>query len=460
MNPKPTETLNRKAIFVIIFLIASLIAFVAVLRPLFSIFVSLCAVAGVLAVFAPFWAFALYILLFPFAPYLAYSEIPFITLPKLVFAVALFGFLVAALFKRQKVFISDEIKALAFLVAFAFASLIWSKDKNVGATSAISLFGMVALCALVSNISRDRSRSVALARLLIYQALIFSVFGAIQFVTKKTIANIGYYPDANYFITYRSLVRASSVFLHPNDFSSYLLVTTPLAFVWGVEKKGYESLIGFLTAVAGLFALVLTFTRSAWIALLVAVLLTLARRYWRIFLGLTLVIMLAFGIIFVKYQKGAESLLLRLEASPDRSVSDRTWAYEAGLEMVKSNPLFGVGIGQYVVRYPDFKPYEASWTAKGERVPMTAHNLVLEITSELGILGLTLFFIFLYLFSKRIKKLASSNEPTVRAISLGLGCGLLAFFIQAQFNNQLYMEIAWIASGLLLGVGTLKSDRG
>jgi len=459
MNPKIASSLNRAAVFGILIAIAFLIAIISVVRPLFAISIALCTIAGALAILNPFWVLVAYVLIFPFAPYLAYPAFPTITLPKLVFALAFGGFAIAAILRSQRISIAAEIKVTALLVALAFVSLIWSENRSAGAITAFSLFGMVALMALASAFSQSKPKLEALVRLLLYQSLVFSVFGIIQFITKKTLWNIGYYPDINYFITYRGLVRASSVFLHPNDFSSYLIITIPLAIVWGFERRGRERMVGFLSAVTGLFALALTFTRSAWVALAVAAFLTLFRRYWKMLVGLGLVILLISGIAFVHYQRDAALFLSRLEASPDRSVSDRTWAYEAAWGMIKSSPIIGVGIGQFVIKYPDFKPYEASWTARGERVPMTVHNMMLEIASELGALGLILFFSFLYLVTKKVRRLARSGDLLARTIGISMACGLLAFFIQAQLNNQLYMEIAWIALGLALGAGTVTDDR-
>jgi len=459
MSPKIAEPDHRRLTLATVFVVASAIAAASVVKPMFALAAALSLIALALAVWRPFWLLLIFIAIFPFAPYLAHPKFPLLTLPKLLFALALIGFAIALLTRKQRPLATGEIKfALAWLV-FAIASLTWSADVEVGAVAAASLFGMIALMALVANFTKEKAKIETVVRLILIQCFVFCAFGIFQFATRQTIAHVGYYPDIDYFITFRGLVRASSVFLHPNDFSNYLVIAVPLAAVWGFERKRLDRVLGLLVATAGLVSLALTFTRSAWVALALAVLLTLFRRYWRAFAGLGIVLAFAGSVAFIKFQRDAELVLSRFELRPDRSVSDRVWAYDAAWGMIKSSPAFGVGAGQFAVRYPEFRPYEASWTAKGERVPMTAHNMILEVASELGALGLFLFLGFIYLVFRRVRALNRSADALGRIVGAALGCGLLAFFIQAQFNNQLYMEIGWIAAGLVIGAGEMSNER-
>ena len=75
--------------------------------------------------------------------------------------------------------------------------------------------------------------------------------------------------------------------------------------------------------------------------------------------------------------------------------------------MFLSNPLLGVGAGNYQIRYPDFGGWENLWP-----VP---HNMYIEVISELGILGFgCLFFLLFFTFkgSMIVSKILKDKKRT------------------------------------------------
>ena len=440
--------------WVLFFFGVFLVAIVAVKMPLQII--ALCFTLIALFLFMKNTTFGLvsYLLLFPFGPYLASKSIPALSAPKGLFLLFAGAFALKVLQKKQTLNLRQEPVRFA-LVWFCIAALsVFGAAKySQSLIALISLGGMMALMILIANITIEKKHFRLVLVVLLIQCAVFSIFAALQFFTGKTIGNIGYYPDARYFITYRSYVRASAVFLHPNDFSSYLLIMIPTAFGAGIAvKNGWAKIGAFITAILGTMAIVLTFTRSAWLALIGGIFLVLAKNYIRQLIVLALVIAIVLAALAMAFPEQTQIIASRFDPTMDRSISDRFWAYSAAVQMFAEHPILGVGVGQYEINYPDYKPPEAGWTAKGERVPMTVHNAFLEVISELGVLGAVVFLLFVLSMIKLFFELRRCDNPQISALGTGIFAGLTAFFIQAQFNNQIYMEILWIALGLGLGL--------
>jgi O-antigen ligase len=72
----------------------------------------------------------------------------------------------------------------------------------------------------------------------------------------------------------------------------------------------------------------------------------------------------------------------------DSSAMSRVHAWEAAANMNKARPLLGIGTGAFLYGWPIYRPAE-------ERAPHVAHNVFLDVVSELGFVGLLLFLIFL-----------------------------------------------------------------
>jgi O-antigen ligase len=109
---------------------------------------------------------------------------------------------------------------------------------------------------------------------------------------------------------------------------------------------------------------------------------------------------------------------------PEQSASKRVAMWGEGLEMVKYNPVFGIGKGE-------FRNYTNS---------LIAHNSYVEVAGETGIVG---FFFWLGLNYVSVKGLwfarRQATDPRLRALGTGflsalLGYLLVSFFITTEFD--------------------------
>ncbi len=114
--------------------------------------------------------------------------------------------------------------------------------------------------------------------------------------------------------------------------------------------------------------------------------------------------------------------------------------WSTGLRMIQANPIFGVGSGE---SGPNFLKY--STPEEQERVGGTAklHNMTLQIGAEMGMVGMGLFLIIVWLGLRdiwKMRKLCKQNHSLshLRYLVDGLGITLVGLFVAGQFSNRGY----------------------
>ena len=137
-----------------------------------------------------------------------------------------------------------------------------------------------------------------------------------------------------------------------------------------------------------------------------------------------------------------------------KSMTIRGELFEAGLGVIGTRPLFGVGIDRfYLVAGAHASPeLNAMW--RGRKNP---HNDFLRIGAELGLVGLGLFIWILADAARRTwRGIAQTADPRLAAIA----CGVVAFLVTSLVGNPLMLrEVSyafWIALGLAVGGGAAR----
>lgn len=175
--------------------------------------------------------------------------------------------------------------------------------------------------------------------------------------------------------------RVFSVFENPNAFGEVLVLLIPLAVGLMFASRGWAGrLLGLVGAGLGTVALVMTYSRAGWIGLAVAALLFIFLWNRKI---LPLVIVL--GLVAVPFLPDTVlNRILTIFNPADTSTSSRFPLYEAALRLLGHRPLQGAGLGSDAVRsaVTDLNLYY------GKSPFVHAHNVYLQVWSEMGIFGL------------------------------------------------------------------------
>lgn len=218
-------------------------------------------------------------------------------------------------------------------------------------------------------------------------------------------------------------------------------------------------------------------TRSAWISiavLLLAYAVLLVIHYRRLPLRLTATVMatavltvtaLWFGSAqFAARVNNALGALTNSSETFTDAVGHRYWIARGALNMIRDNPLNGVGAGGFRYAFPSYAAADDPFiNAEPPISPYHSHNVWLEILSESGIIGaLGLFAMLTIMLVSGIRA-----PPGTRRIMLPYAlCLLVAYF---PFNTHMaiyssfWSQILWWLIGLYCaaygaGVGTRRSE--
>ena len=237
--------------------------------------------------------------------------------------------------------------------------------------------------------------------------------------------------------------RASGSFGIPNSFAGFLLLLLPAVagLVFRRSATPAERVWWGWVAVVLLFGLVLTISRGAWLALLVAATawpLVFARESWGRRIRRAAVIMLAVAAVGAAIFWQSPKVRARFTALVVQSGEvTRPFMWRGAWQLFRDEPVFGTGAGSYNVLFERKRP-------EGFRdEPLWAHNEYLNTLSDYGAAGFSLFFGACFAIIMRCGWKPRDETPRRRdwldsaTVISGFGIGLLAFSLQMALDFHL-----------------------
>ncbi len=307
----------------------------------------------------------------------------------------------------------------------------------------------VALFLVAFALSRD---AVYRQRLIAMSVAGAAGAGALSFVA-LAMAAVG---EVGASATWRELLAMRWSMFTPkvNTAASLFVLTAPLAFGAAAASRG-KGRIGWIAAGSLIVAaLWINGTRAALLAaivVLVGVFGWLASRRvtrqlaprWAI-VG---VAALTLGLAATTYQRLSESVAVNY------ALRTRGMFTQTAVNMFASQPLFGVGVGQYYLLSERFAPEELFAVSSLFRRAQ-AHNAFLQVAAELGVVGL---ITFVWMIGAALWIIASGLRKRPHdAVLLGAAGGITAFLLTtASSGHPLLLEVTaypfWIVLGLTAG---------
>lgn len=209
-------------------------------------------------------------------------------------------------------------------------------------------------------------------------------------------------------------MRAYGTFSHPNIFGGYLTVGL-LCTLMLARRRWITPLIPLFS-----FALILTFSRSAFLAFLAALFVGGGILLWKNrvrareaipVLGIVVFsLALSIGIFF-------DPLFTRLQpdlALEQRSISERIGQYHVFPRVLNGSIMTGVGLGAYTLALAEIEPDLPTWAYQ------PIHNAALLILGETGILGLIAVIVWAASIDRRnYAAIAKGSVGAIGGIALG-----------------------------------------
>lgn len=189
----------------------------------------------------------------------------------------------------------------------------------------------------------------------------------------------------------QKVLRAYGTLPHPNVLSGVLLATLVATVVLSLaEKRVWMRWTYALAMSAQLLGLLLTFSRTALLSLILALISLCVIKYNKIRYSQLLAVFtssaLVLFFIFIVSSPIRSAVLSRFIPPPsDMFLSDRYVSYRLAWDIVRKHPFIGVGTGEYVFSLWRSVPHGTQLLPWLYEYP---HNVLLTILVELGIIGI------------------------------------------------------------------------
>jgi O-antigen ligase len=320
---------------------------------------------------------------------------PFIAPAYIVTAPLLFAWIVELRRepRRRDAFRSPFVFLFLVLAILTILSAVFSRDPAASShhLGGLGLFLLVpATIDLVDGAPRARTLVLSLSA----SAVVLSIYGIWQFLHGGD--------------DLQSRIRAT--LSHYMTFSGIALLSACMLLGYAFEERGRRRAIGLL-AILPLTAVLLTFTRNAYVGIVAALLLYGAVRRPKLLPALAAALVLVY---FVSPAGIRDRIRSTIDLS-DRTNRDRIAMVHAGGRMVAASPVFGLGADMVEPYYPLYRDPDAPrWN-----VPHL-HDNVVQLAAANGLFAAGAYLAIVALFLARaIAQVRRGDEPARAAIWAG-----------------------------------------
>jgi O-antigen ligase len=253
--------------------------------------------------------------------------------------------------------------------------------------------------------------------------------------------------------------RVSGPFPDPNYFAQTLVIALPLAATCAItDPKWSLRLISIVGGPLIMTAMLFTFSRGglAGIGAIALAGVLLVRLRWTVIAALLLFVMTVVVVApdtllqRVTPVLQASQALLTGQEIEEHSLRQRVELTAVGLQMFRSEPILGLGVGQYNGLYPDFAlryGYDIS-------APPSAHNRFVEVLAEGGVIGLTIFLMLcitpIVVAYKAATALSAGGRASEAALVKAAIVGFIGYLVTSVFLHDAFPRFFWVQVGLLM----------
>lgn len=358
----------------------------------------------------------------------------------------LIALFVGGLFQSRGTISSSVVKLWAGFIALGLISIIISPIPLTSFRSFVSVLTYFSLFSFAYTFVRSKENVESIMKLIIYSSFIPFTVSAFQFV----------FPETS---TTRDGFRLHGSFSHPNIYAFYLVLISSVAFYCIKSELVFFSrrFIRLCYALIPISAvcLVATQTRSAWIAFFVIFLvygILYERKY------VVLVCCIAVFALFLPFVQeriadlASDSQITETGGEKLNSYAWRKVVWLSSWEFIQDKMFFGYG-------YNTFSHYFLDFFVLQESKGFDAHNAYVQVTFDMGFLGLLGFLVLLIgILFKYLHHF--STDPMGNSVFVA---AIVSFMLVCYSDNMLfYLSYCWYL-WLFLGTGCalleLKSNK-
>jgi len=233
---------------------------------------------------------------------------------------------------------------------------------------------------------------------------------------------------------YRAGGRGSGIFGNTNDMALHVvtLFPIPIALLFATRNAFGKLLFGACAAVM-LAAIVLSYSRGAFLGLIVVLIfltMKLGRRH-RVGIILAILVLAAAGLLLAPGNYVGRLLSIMPSHDPGESGDARRGELIRSLYVALRHPLLGIGMGNY----------QNEMSFKG----LVTHNSYTQVAAEMGAAALVFYMLFIVKPLRKLGQIARETlEPRLSSnyyyLAVGLQASLLGYMVTTFFLSVAY---AW-----------------
>jgi len=428
--------------------------------PQFFVYILALAALFLLILLRPAWGLALVAFTIPFyvpqlaKPIAAYRFSPVEIFTILTLGAFLLRWFVAVIIRqrdkpqsdpsviRQPQFHAADIAVLIFS-GVATLSLLFTDRLDVATNEWRTVILVPALFYLAFRGIRPQDKEMwVILDAFILGAVLVALIGLWQYVT-----------GSNLITAEGGLMRLRSIYGSPNNVALYLGRILPLLFsmlLLGSGTGRRRWLYGAAIIPVGV-ALLLTFSKGGLLLGIPAGLLVVfwiwqrrgSRSPWPwaiAFVGL--------GVAGLLLASQVPQLAQRLDLFGVTGVF-RVNLWQASLEMIRENPIFGVGLDNFLYAYRGRYILDAAWQEPNLNHP---HNIFLDFATRLGVLGLLTGGWMIWTAARTLKRVLGKVSEQWLPVAAGLSGALAAMFIHGLVDHSFFLVDLAFSFYLILGL--------
>ncbi|AXI82550.1 O-antigen ligase family protein [Xylella taiwanensis] len=256
--------------------------------------------------------------------------------------------------------------------------------------------------------------------------------------------------------------RLSGIFGPCNLKLGQILATLSPFVLFAVQRRSFT--LWLLAVVVIGIVLLLAGSRASWITYGLILMLS----GWRLLgmrrlLGLS-VLFLPLTVAVVAFSPQTRERIYRTAAifadhggGVDKALSGRSQIWHAAVCMIRAHPFSGVGVRGFRDAYPACDPTPDRMPAWGTGPALHAHQIVLEILSETGVIGLLLWVAGAAMAWRAWRYAATTARDRARPAMISLLATVFPFNTHLAFYSSFWGALMLMLAGLY--AGALLQDR-
>lgn len=349
------------------------------------------------------------------------------------------------LFNKRYVFTNIDIPLAVFIMIYTSIMFIYSPDLGIGVEGLRAVVQYMFWFFMVVQLIDNEKTLERVLFLFPISIGLLGLHGTYQYITGAEM--LGNWVDSTETIA----TRAYSIIGGPNALASVLVLNIPIALGLFVAEKDILKRLVYI--VACLFmgtGLIFTFSRAAWVAAFIAVII------FFLFIAKTMIIpittVLIGMVVMIETLWARISMLFTTEYYAKASDGGRIYRWSYAIEKWSDTKLFGLGVGRF----------GGAVATNHNLSPFYMDNYYLKTMTESGIAGVTSFILLqLTTVYQLFMYIRGTRDRRYRIIMASIFAGLIGVLLHNSveniFESPFIVVYFWTYVGVL--VTMYKIDR-